>query len=144
MRKGCLPLNCLRVLAIVWASGCLLVFGGGCYRAYQGVRAVSLAPIVPPRGFAYSHFRAPLVLPDRQALKDMRDSKARNLLYVKLPTPYVTTEFTVGRVDLEDACRQAGIETLIAADYEYTSVAGYVKTVVIHAYGYRADEVDRE
>lgn len=108
----------------------------GCQYMYMGWSLVSVAPVVPPRGYVYAHFRAPLVIPTEGEMRQTLDFKGDRVVYVKIPTPYVNTEITMGRVDLEAACRRAGIKHLVAADYEYRSIAGYFKTVNIHAYGY--------
>ena len=113
---------------LLTASGCNLVMGGA--------RLVSVAPVVPPRGFLYSHYKAPLVLPAPAQIGQAPRPGGNSVLYIKIPTPYVNTELSMGRADIEAACRRAGIKTLIGADYEYVSVAGYVKTFTIHAYGY--------
>jgi len=114
--------------ALLIASGCNLVMGGA--------RLVSVGPVVPPRGFFYSHYKAPLVLPAPAELGRTPRKDGNSVVYIKIPTPYMNTEFSMGRADIEAACRRAGIKTLIGADYEYVSVAGYVKTFTIHAYGY--------
>lgn len=95
-----------------------------------------LAPVVPPGGFFYTHYRAPLVLPAPADMGQTPRIDGNSVVYVKIPTSHVNMEFSMGRAGIEAACRRAGINTLIGADYEYLSVAGYVKTFTIHAYGY--------
>jgi hypothetical protein len=114
----------------------------GCSSIYDAQSMVSLAPVVPPRGFFYSRFRAPLVFPSPEMIRQMSEAPTNRLIYIKIPTPYVNLEVTKGAIDLESACRLAGIGTLIAADYEYLSVAGYFKSVRIHAYGLPVEAED--
>ena len=115
---------------------CALLIAAGCNLVMGGARLVSVAPVVPPRGFFYSHYKAPLVLPAPAEIGQTPRLDGNSVVYFKIPTPYMNTEFSMGRADIEAACRRAGIKTLIGADYEYLSVAGYVKTFTIHAYGY--------
>jgi hypothetical protein len=118
-----------RALCRLAAGAALLLFCGAC-------RMVSVTTVVPARGILYTHFKAPLVLPD--AMSDLdRSSTQRpsNLLYVRLPVPYLKSDITLGRVDLEYALRRAGIARLVYADYEYLSILGYYQSVIVHAYG---------
>jgi len=123
--RGRLFLCAVLLGAFLLAAGCSHVGGGA-----------RLAPVVPPGGFFYTHYRAPLVLPAPADMGQTPRIDGNSVVYVKIPTPYMNTEFSMGRADIEAACRRAGIKTLIGADYEYLSVAGYVKTFTIHAYGY--------
>jgi hypothetical protein len=101
------------------------------------------APIIPPTGFIFSHFRAPLILPGELDLGDLERRPSRREIYFRIPTPYVPTDLAFGRADIEDAARAAGITRLIWADYEFTSVLVYFKTMKVHAYGY-TDEPEED
>jgi len=107
----------------------------GCNYACMAASQVSTAPVVPPRGFLISHFKAPLVLPGDVNLRESKGGYPdKRVIYVRIP--FVSADFSVGHADIKNAVRQAGIKTLLYADYEYLSVLGYVKTVTVHAYGY--------
>jgi len=133
-RPGTLALWPIRIVssALLFVAALALT---GCNYACMGASQVSTAPVVPPRGFLVSHFRAPLVLPGDV---DLRESKGgypdKRVIYVRIPL--VSADFSVGRADIKNAVRQAGIKTFLYADYEYLSVAGYIKTLTVHAYGY--------
>lgn len=116
-----------------------LAWLAGCQSAQVARRQTSLAPVVPPRGFFFSHFRAPLVLPPQAPLPSPgaeRTHGARRLLYLKIP--YANLDLSTGRAGLESAARKAGLAKVVYADYEYRSLLGYFQTITIHAWGYPA------
>ena len=81
------------------------------------------------------HITAPLVLPGPQDLSNSFGKKENlNLVYVKIP--YVNTDFSLGRIGIENAAKKAGLNTVLYVDYEYRNILGYFKSVTIHAYGY--------
>lgn len=101
------------------------------------------APIVPPKGVIYTHFRAPLMLPDRIDLGKEGERNDKREYYIRIPTPWVPTEIALGRADIETAVREAGIDHIVWADYEFMSILVYFHTLRIHAYGHAhgSDEI---
>jgi hypothetical protein len=129
-RGGGARLVALAFVAAVFAltSACARV-GVGSYRA-------GVAPEFPPYGFIYTHFRAPLVLPPHDAeITKLANNKSRDVIYVKVPV--ASADFSGGRADIQDAARRAGLKRFLYADYEYTSVLGYIQTLNVRAYGYK-------
>jgi len=122
-----IPLFLLCALFLMGVSGCGYLT--------STVAQVSIAPVVPPRGYLYFHYTAPLVLPKPMDLTNVNGKSGKELVYIKLP--YVNTDFAVGHADIEHAMRIAGVKTLVYADYEYTNLLGFFKTLTINAYGYR-------
>ena len=94
------------------------------------------APVVPPLGLVYTHFKAPLILPGDVSLGFDAEPPRGRQTYVRIPMPYVPADFALGRADIQNAVREAGIDRLIHADYEYRSIFGYFQTFTVHAYGY--------
>ncbi|NQU42922.1 hypothetical protein HQ520_06520 [bacterium] len=125
----------LLLLPVVLLSGCNYLAGG--------VALVSAAPVVPPRAYVYSHFTAPLILP-RADIGQAGEGDIPGVIYLKIPIPYTNPDFSSGQAGVEAACRAAGIETLIGADYEYLSILGYVRRFRIHVYGYPPAKKPRE
>ena len=114
----------------------LMLLCSGCTTIGVSAYMSDLSPVVPPRGFFYTHFSAPLVLPSETAnLTSTINNKSRDVIYVKLP--FVSADFAGGRADIEDAARRAGLKQMIYADYEYVNVLGYVRTFNVRAYGYK-------
>ncbi|MBN1866875.1 hypothetical protein JW916_06250 [Candidatus Sumerlaeota bacterium] len=114
----------------------MLTLTAGCSTVGMLGYRTDLAPVIPPRGYFYTHFRAPLVLPvhDAERATPVRGS-SRGVIYVKIPV--VSADFAGGRADLQDAVRRAGITRLLYADYEYMSLLGYIRTFNVRAYGYK-------
>ncbi len=124
------------LILIIIISGCDLI-----------VKPISVSPIVPPRGYLYHHNRAPLILPSEtvenagnyhEPQKMLGVKMPEQIVYVKIPIPrsYVL-DMSFKKADLETALRQAGIKTLLYADYEYLDILGYYRNFTIHAYGYK-------
>lgn len=94
------------------------------------------APVVPPLGFVYTHFKAPLILPGDVSLDFSAGEPHGQQTYFRIPMPYIPADFALGHADIRNAVREAGIDRLIHADYEYRSIFGYFQTFTVHAYGY--------
>jgi len=93
------------------------------------------APVIPPTGFLYTHFRAPLVLPGQAAIGSVLPPQGARGVYFRLPAPYVPADFSVGEAGLKQAMEAAGVEELAYADYEYRSVLGFIRTIRVRAHG---------
>ena len=84
------------------------------------------AAVIPPRGFIYTHFYAPLVLPGVADLGDVKPAEPGPAIYVRIPVPNapLPLDFALGRVDIERAARRVGIERLVYADYDFQTIFG--------------------
>jgi len=94
------------------------------------------APVIPPHGLIFTHYKAPLNTDLNSArLGTKRGTSQAYYLYV----PYVYLDFAWDRADirsaLEEAKRSGGITRLSHADYEYLSVLWIFAQFKVEAYG---------
>ncbi len=122
-----------RYMVIIFLLGALCT-SAGCGYLTSTVSSFSVAPVVPPRGHLFFHYKAPLVLPGDAELGGQGKTKNNKVIYVKIPR--VNVDFALGHADIEHAARKAGIKTLVYADYEYLNILGLFKSLTVHAYGY--------
>lgn len=115
------------------------------------VKPISCAPIVPPRGYIYHHNKAPLILPQGDVhgaanyskgngigIGKVKIQKPKQIVYIKVPIPRTyLLDMAFRHSDIENSIHQAGIKTILYADYEYLDILGYYRNFTVHAYGYK-------
>lgn len=126
-----------------WPAAAVVAFTlalTGCATARPQGFSPFRAAVIPTMGLIYTHFYAPLVLPGMADLGDVEPPQRGPAVYVRIPIPNMpwplALDFAFGRLDIERAARQAGIERLVYADYEFRSILGYFTTMTIHAHGF--------
>ncbi|MBX3728337.1 MAG: TRL-like family protein [Candidatus Sumerlaeia bacterium] len=103
-----------QVGAFLATVAAVAVLTTGCYQA----------PVMPPVGWVYSEFTAPLDYDQETSLVGERAGRASSMSILGL--------VALGDCSINTAARQGGITTLHGADYEFFNVLGvYQKFTVV-------------
>jgi hypothetical protein len=110
--------RCLLVLAAVAAlcTGCV---------AWK-------APVVPPSGAIYTHYKAPLTLNDQPAPLCEKSGKS-STSYLALFYPAYSVAWADAAI--ETAAKEGGLQKVHYADYEVLSVLGIYAEFTVRVYG---------
>jgi hypothetical protein len=90
------------------------------------------APVIPPRGILFTHFKAPLDL----NFKNTDLGKKRGIgetMWIK--EPFFGTTWGFGNVAIKNAAAEYGINEMDYVDYEYMNVLGVFQEVKIIPHG---------
>ena len=124
-----MTIRCALLLAL-GTGGALL---GGCATEHMGVS--------PAKGFIFTLYRAPMRCPLEEpggvpCGRDLKHGTASAHAFI-LDVPQTFQILSVGWGDtaLDDAARDAGIQTIYYADYELLEVLGIYKRATVHVYG---------
>ena len=106
----------------------LVVLFAGC--------ALSGAPVSPPGGLLFSHYKAPLTV-DFDKTKVCDKVGHASTFYLKIPyvSSFVDLSFAWNRCDIDAAAKQGGLGTVHYADYEVFTVLDVFGRFTVHAYG---------
>ncbi len=115
------------VLAFAVLAGLLLA--AGCNAMPRN------APVIPPIGWLYTDYKAPLQTKFNGAefVKDSRVGTAK-VHYLLIPWP-LTFDLAWGEAGIREASESARISTVHAADYEFMQVLGLYAETTVYAYG---------
>ncbi|MBX3728339.1 MAG: TRL-like family protein [Candidatus Sumerlaeia bacterium] len=98
------------------ATAAVAVLATGCYQA----------PVMPPSGWVYSSFTAPLDYDQEASKLGSRSGRASSMSILGL--------VALGDCSINTAARNAGLSTIHGADYEFFNVLGIYQnfTVIVH------------
>lgn len=108
----------------VWM--CALAVGLAC-ALLAGCAGMTTAPVVPPPGFLFSSYTAPLDVDVDKTQLGTRRGEARCTAILAL--------FSFGDAGIQAAARAGGITTIHHADYKATNVLGLFSTYTTIVYG---------
>jgi len=116
--------KCLLVFAVLALAGLMC----GC----AGVRMVN-APVVPPVGWLYSDYSAPMEVNYQGSDLGTRKGSAKTQ-YILIPFP-IAFDIAWGDAAIQEAAEDGGITTVKGADYEFMQVIGLYAECTVHVYG---------
>lgn len=87
------------------------------------------APVVPPRAFIYTHFKAPLQI--HYDGSDLGTKKGT----AKCQYVNVYLDFAWAESAIKEAAKDGNITVVKGADYEYMNVLGIYQEFTVYAYG---------
>ncbi len=114
----------MKKILLVLAVLSLLLIGSGC--------AAVRAPVVPPIGWLYTSYKAPLMTDyhGTELGSKKGTAKTQYLLF-----PWIWLDFAWGDAAIREAAEEGGITNVRAADYEFMQVLGTYAEFTVHAYG---------
>lgn len=89
--------------------------------------ACMVAPVVPPQGFVYTGYKAPLDLDQNKTAVATKSGRASTITILGM--------VAFGDASIEAAARDGGIQTIESADYQFTSVLGFFQQYTTIVYG---------
>lgn len=116
------------VLAFAVLAGLLLA--AGCNAMPRN------APVIPPIGWVYTNYRAPLEtdFDGDDFVKDSRVGSA-TVHYLMIPFFPVNIDIAWGEAGIREAAEDANITTVHGADYRFMQVIGLYAETTVYAYG---------
>ena len=109
-------LTSLGALALLAACGC----------------AAIRAPVVPPQGIVFTHYRAPLTTDFDRTTPGPKEGRASTVFVFE---PFLGTSYAWDDASVETAAANGGISTVRCADYEWLQVLGCFGQLTVIAYG---------
>ena len=105
---------------------CLLCLSLGC--------SFYKAPVMPPPGLIFAHYRAPLMVNFKgvDLGSKVGQAKSQHLYVIPLWSPF---SIAWGDEAIRQAAQNGGITTVKGADYEFMSVLGFYVEMITYAYG---------
>jgi len=107
-----------------------------------GCAATEHMGVTPAKGFIFTHYRAPMTCRLEEAPGGVpcgRDLKhgttSAHAFILDVPQTFQLLSVGWGDTALDDAARDAGIETIYYADYELLEILGIYKRATVHVYG---------
>lgn len=94
------------------------------------------APVVPPKGFLYTHISAPLTADFSRNPAGTANKKA-SASQIRYFHDVIITGFSAGfdSTAIAQIAHANGIREVSYADYELTSILGIIVKVTVHVYG---------
>ena len=93
------------------------------------------APVIPPFGMIYTHYKAPLTTDfDRTDIADKKMGQSTTYFF-KIPNPWVDVDFAWDNASIERAAAQGQITKVAYADYEVLSIFGIFVRFTTTTYG---------
>jgi len=92
------------------------------------------APVVPPLGWGYTHYSAPVDTNFSATPVGSKVGKAKTY-YVYIPTQNYSIEIAFGDAAVKRAADDAGITTIHYVDYEYLRILGIYQQVTVQVSG---------
>jgi hypothetical protein len=88
--------------------------------------ACLVAPVVPPQGFVYTGYKAPLDLDQNKTAVAAKTGRASTVSIFGI--------IAWGDASIDAAARDGGIQTIESADYAFTNVFGLYQqyTTIVH------------
>ncbi len=114
----------MKKLLLVFAVLSALALGGGC--------AFPRAPVVPPIGWLYTNYKAPLMT-DYNGTELGPKKGAAKTQYLLIPSLWM--DIAWGDAAIKRAVEDGGITNVKAADYEFMQILGMYAEFTVHAYG---------
>jgi hypothetical protein len=105
-------MHCIRRFAVISVIAGVASISTGCLRA----------PVVPPTGAVYTNIKAPLDHDFDQTKANLRQGKSRSICVLGL--------IAGGDASIETAARNANLQVIHSADYEYTNILGIYQEYV--------------
>jgi len=101
------------------------------------VTAPENAPVIPPTGFLFTHYKAALQTNYQgSGFGTRKGSASTHYLLMPLPLiPFPGLDFAWGDAAIRKAAADGGITTVKGADYEFMSILGLYAELTVHAYG---------
>lgn len=108
-------------------------FLGGCATGIDMPFGTLKADVVPPQGFLFSAFSAPLSTEfDQTDASPSRHGSSNAFFFV---IPFTPLSFALGDASIEGACSDGRIKNLAYADYDFVKVFLFFGSITVHAYG---------
>lgn len=95
--------------------------------ACAGLTGCLRAPVIPPQGWIYSEFQAPLDIDYNKTPTDGKVGKAESMCVLGL--------VALGDASAKAAADKAGIKTIEHADYSYSNILGVIQRYDTVVYG---------
>jgi len=92
------------------------------------------APVQPPIGWVYAHYKAPLETNYTGADFGTKKGSAK-IQYLQVPFWPRNIDVTWAEAAIRDAAEDGGITTVKGADYEFLQVLGMYAELSVHVYG---------
>ena len=91
------------------------------------------APVVPPRGWLYTNYQAPLEVNFHGSDFGSKTGSSKTQ-YLFVPWP-IAVDIAWGDAAIRKAASDAHITTVKGADYEFMQIMGLYAEFTVHAYG---------